>query len=85
MEPIISRRADACTHMAYNARTPFTPGASSLLSDAIEALTILQRFELSRDDGSRSIQALDQLAREFSALMVNIKTQTKRDSFFSEK
>ena len=30
-----------------------------LLSDAIEALTILQRFELSRDNGSRSIQTLD--------------------------
>ena len=30
-----------------------------LLTDAIEALSTLQRFELSRDDGSRSIQALN--------------------------
>ena len=56
-----------------------------LLSDVIEALTILQRFELSRDDGSQSIQALDRLSREFSALMVNTRTQTKIDSFFSAK
>ena len=54
-----------------------------LLADAIEALTTLQRFELSRDDGSRSIRALDQLSREFSALMFNNKTQTTIDSFFS--
>jgi hypothetical protein len=56
-----------------------------LLADAIEALTTLQRFELSRDDGSRSIRALDQLSREFSALMFNNKTQTTIDSFFSAK
>ena len=54
-----------------------------LLTDAIEALSTLQRFELSRDDGSRSIQALDQLSREFSVLMVNKKTQKRIDSFFS--
>jgi hypothetical protein len=54
-----------------------------LLTDAIEALSTLQRFELSRDDGSRSIQALDQLLREFSVLMVNKKTQKRIDSFFS--
>jgi hypothetical protein len=53
-----------------------------LLADAIEALTTLQRFEMSRDDGSRSIRALDQLAGEFMALMVNKKTQTTIDSFF---
>src|SRR6266536_104592 len=41
-----------------------------LLADAIEALTTLQRFEISRDDSSQSIRALDQLAREFIALMV---------------
>ena len=45
-----------------------------LLADAIEALTTLQRFEMSRDDGSRSIRALDQLAGEYMALMVNKKT-----------
>jgi hypothetical protein len=56
-----------------------------LLADAIEALTTLQRFELSRDDGSRSIQALDQLSSEFSVLMFNNKTQTTIDSFFSAK
>ena len=42
-----------------------------LLADAIEALMTLQRFEMSRDDGSRSIRALDQLSREFTALMVS--------------
>jgi hypothetical protein len=56
-----------------------------LLADVIEALTTLQRFELSKDDRSRSIQALDQLSREFSALMFNNKTQTTIDSFFSAK
>jgi hypothetical protein len=54
-----------------------------LLTDAIEALSTLQRFELSRDDGSQSIQALDQLSREFSVLIVNKKTQKRIDSFFS--
>ena len=56
-----------------------------LLADAIEALMTLQRFEMSRDDGSRSIQALDQLAGEFMALIVNKKTQTTIDSFFLAK
>ena len=56
-----------------------------LLADAIKALTTLQRFKLSRDNRSRSIQALDQLSREFSALMFNNKTQTTIDSFFSAK
>ena len=56
-----------------------------LLTDAIEALTTLQRFELLRDNGSWSIRALDQLLREFSALMFNNKTQTMIDSFFSAK
>ncbi len=56
-----------------------------LLTDAIEALTTLQRFEISRDDSSRSIQALDQLVREFMALIVNKKTQTTIDSFFLVK
>jgi hypothetical protein len=55
------------------------------LADAIEALTTLQRFEMSRDDGSRSIQVLDQLTREFTVLMVNKKAQTTIDSFFSAK
>lgn len=36
-----------------------------LLANTIEALTTLQRFEMSREDGSRSIRALDQLTREF--------------------
>ena len=56
-----------------------------LLTDAIEALTTLQRFEISRDDSSRSIRALDQLAREFMVLMANKKTQTTIDSFFLAK
>src|SRR6266487_4917638 len=56
-----------------------------LLADTIEALTTLQRFEISRDDSSRSIQALDQLVREFIALIVNKKTQTTIDSFFLAK
>ena len=59
--------------------------ALPLLADAIEALTTLQRFEMLREDGSRSIRALDQLAREFTALVVNRKTQTTIDSFFSTK
>jgi hypothetical protein len=41
-----------------------------LVADAIEALMTLQRFEMSRDDGSRSIRALDQLTGDFTALMV---------------
>ena len=56
-----------------------------LLTDAIEALTTLQRFELLRDNGSQSIHTLDQLSREFAALMFNNKTQTTIDSFFSVK
>src|SRR6266536_1364097 len=59
--------------------------APPLLTDAIEALMTLQRFEISRDDSSRSIRALDQLAREFMALIVNKKTQTTIDSFFLVK
>jgi hypothetical protein len=38
-----------------------------------------------RDNSSRSIQALDQLAGEFMALIVNKKTQTTIDSFFLAK
>ena len=56
-----------------------------LLADTIKALTTLQRFKMSRDDGSQSIQALDQLVGEFMALMVNKKTQTTIDSFFLAK
>ena len=56
-----------------------------LLADAIEALMTLQMFEMSRDDGLRSIRALDQLSREFTALMVSKKTQTTIDSFFLAK
>ena len=55
------------------------------LTDTIEALMTLQRFEMSREDGSQSIRALDQLTREFTALMINRKTQTTIDSFFSTK
>jgi hypothetical protein len=58
---------------------------SPLLSDAIDALTTLQRFETSRDDGSRSMEALDQLTREFVALMVNKKAQAMINSFFLPK
>ena len=53
-----------------------------LLADVIKALTTLQRFEISRDNSSRSIRALDQLVREFMALMVNKKTQ--RQLLFSK-
>ena len=53
------------------------------LTDTIEALMTLQRFEMSREDGSQSIRALDQLTREFTALMINRKTQTTIVSFFS--
>ena len=56
-----------------------------LLTDVIKALITLQRFEISRDDSSRSIRALDQLAREFMVLMANKKTQTTIDSFFLVK
>ncbi len=56
-----------------------------LLADVIEALTTLQRFKMSRDDGSQSIRALNQLAGEFMALIVNKKTQTRIDSFFLVK
>jgi hypothetical protein len=56
-----------------------------LLTDVIKALITLQRFEMSRDDGSQSIRALDQLTREFTALMVSKKTQTTIDSFFLAK
>ncbi len=56
-----------------------------LLTDVIKALTTLQRFEISRDDSSQSIQALDQLVGEFMALIVNKKTQTRIDSFFLAK
>ena len=56
-----------------------------LLADVIKALMTLQRFKMSRDKGSQSIQALDQLAGEFMALMVNKKTQTTIDSFFLAK
>ena len=45
-----------------------------LLTNVIKALTTLQRFEMLRDDGSRSIQALDQLTGELTALVVNKKT-----------
>ena len=56
-----------------------------LLADAIEALITLQRFEMSREDGSRSIWALDQLIGEFIVLIANKKTQTTIDSFFLAK
>ena len=45
-----------------------------LLTNTIEALITLQRFGMLRDDGLRSIQALDQLSREFTALIVSKKT-----------
>jgi hypothetical protein len=56
-----------------------------LLANAIDALAMLQRFEMSREDGSWSIWALDQLTREFTALMINRKTRTTIDSFFLAK
>ena len=45
-----------------------------LLANAIEALITLQRFEMSRDNSLRSIRTLDQLSREFTALIVSKKT-----------
>ena len=59
------------------AKEPLPP-----LIDAIEALVILQSFEMSREDDSRSTQTLDQLTREVMALMANTKTQTTIDGFF---
>ena len=56
-----------------------------LLADTIKALMTLQRFKMLRDNGSWSIQALNQLVGEFMALMVNKKTQTTIDSFFLAK
>ena len=45
-----------------------------LLTNAIKALMTLQRFKMLRDDSLRSIRALDQLLREFTALIVSKKT-----------
>ena len=56
---------------------------SPLLINVIKALITSQRFEILKNGGSRSIRALDQLTEEFTALMINRKTQTTIVSFFS--
>ena len=51
------------------------------LSEAIQALETLRRFEQAREDYSQSIKALDSLARELLMLRLKKKSQKTLDSF----
>ena len=51
------------------------------LSEAIQALETLRRFEQAREDYSQSIKALDGLGRELLMLKLKKKSQKTLDSF----
>ena len=51
------------------------------LSEAIQALETLRRFEQAREDYSQSIKALDGLGRELLMLKLKKKSQKTIDSF----
>ena len=51
------------------------------LSEAIQALETLRRFEQAREDYSQSIKALDSLGRELLMLKPKKKSQKTLDSF----
>jgi DDE superfamily endonuclease/Tc5 transposase DNA-binding domain/Fission yeast centromere protein N-terminal domain len=55
------------------------------ISEAISALETLQRFELSREDGSQHIRGLDNLARELLTLQISQRSQKTLDSFLVSK